>query len=168
VQDAPVYEDLPLDWIPETINVQSVNTAETPTQNDTPIRNAPQQNVSIRKPSEVKPLEDPPKEEVKPKEDTPKLEVKPKEDPPEVEKWIKMRYSAPAEYDKNNDGILDASERAAAEADGKLHIDSIAVVRGPHEDAEVIEEQFYSRPRTRRRRRSKKKLFGKSRRKSRR
>jgi len=92
-----------------------------------------------------------------------------KQEAPPAEKWVKTQYSAPAGYDTNNNGVLDANEREAARSDGNLHVDSIAVVRNSEEGDEVIEqEQIYARPRSQGRRRRKKSSGRRRRRKSRR
>jgi len=89
------------------------------------------------------------------------------QDDGKVEKWVETKYSAPAEYDANKDGVLDANEREAARADGKLHVDSISVVENPEEGGAVI-EQLTSQPRRKARRRRKRKDGGGRRRRSRR
>jgi len=62
------------------------------------------------------------------------------------QKWLETQYSAPAEYDTNNDGILDAHEREVARADGNLNVERIAVVQNPKDGRPVVEEELYSQP----------------------
>jgi len=84
-----------------------------------------------------------------------------------VEKWVETQYSAPAEYDANNDGVLDAQEREVARKDGKLHVDRIAVVQNSQEGDAVVEE-LVSQPPRQNRRRKKNKSGGRRKRRSRR
>merc|ERR1719397_920520 len=86
------------------------------------------------------------------------------------EKFIKTKYSVPAEYDTNNDGVIDTQEFDNAREDGNVHVDGIAVVQNPKEGGAVVEEHFSQAPRQNetRRRKKKKKSGGKRKRKSRR
>jgi len=90
------------------------------------------------------------------------------DDEQKVEKWVKTQYSAPAEYDANNDGILDPQEREVARADGNLMVDRIAIVENPQDAGGVVEEEVYSKAIPQARRRRKRKTSGKKRRRSRR
>merc|ERR1719419_654283 len=108
--------------------------------NDAPPANQYQvQMVEVPEPREAAPMVE-------------KLPQEPKEpmtnQGPQVEKWLRTRYAAPAEYDTNNDGVLDAKEREVAEADGNLQIDSIAVIQNPAVGDGVIEEARFTNERT--------------------
>jgi len=56
-----------------------------------------------------------------------------------VEKYSVTQYSAPAEYDTNKDGVLDAQEREVARTDGNLHVDQNVVVENQKELGTVVE-----------------------------
>jgi len=76
-----------------------------------------------------------------------------------VDKWVEMQYSAPAQYDKNHDGVLDAQEREVAKAEGDLHLDRIAVVENTKDGSGVVvEEASFTQPQRQGRRRKKKKV----------
>merc|ERR1719150_2350448 len=56
----------------------------------------------------------------------PEPQPQPKPNPQMV--TVKTEYSAPERYDTNNDGVLDASERAEAARDGQLRVENREVV----------------------------------------
>jgi len=56
-----------------------------------------------------------------------------------VEKYSVTQYSAPAEYDTNKDGVLDAQEREVARTEGNLHVDQNVVVEDQKELGAVVE-----------------------------
>merc|ERR1719425_20201 len=60
-------------------------------------------------------------------------------DEQKVEKYSVTQYSAPAEYDTNKDGTLDAQEREVARTDGNLHVDQNVVVENQKELNTVVE-----------------------------
>jgi len=78
-----------------------------------------------------------------------------------VEKYSVTQYSAPKEYDTNEDGVLDAQEREVARADGNLHVDQSVVVENPKELGAAVEE--LSKPQSQTRVRRKKKSVGRRR-----
>jgi len=60
-------------------------------------------------------------------------------DEPQVEKYSVTQYSAPAEYDTNKDGVLDAQEREVAQADGNLNVDQNVVVENQQDLGAVVD-----------------------------
>jgi len=67
-------------------------------------------------------------------------------DEQKVERYSVTQYSAPAQYDTNKDGVLDAQEREVARTDGNLHVDQNVVVENQKELGAVVEE--FSQPRS--------------------
>jgi len=65
-------------------------------------------------------------------------------DEQKVEKYSVTQYSAPAEYDTNEDGVLDAQERGVAQADGNLHVERSVVVENQKELGAAVQE--FSKP----------------------
>merc|ERR1719334_2910797 len=61
------------------------------------------------------------------------------QDEQKVEKYSVTQYSAPAEYDTNKDGVLDAQEREVARTEGNLHVDEAVVVENQKELGTVVE-----------------------------
>jgi len=55
------------------------------------------------------------------------------------ERYSVTQYSAPAQYDTNKDGVLDAQEREVARTDGNLHVDQNVVVENQKELGTVVE-----------------------------
>merc|ERR1712203_5155 len=76
------------------------------------------------------------------------------QDEQKVEKYSVTQYSAPAEYDTNKDGVLDAQEREVAQTDGNLHVDQSVVVENKKELDAVVES--LSQPKSQNRGRRKK------------
>jgi len=61
------------------------------------------------------------------------------QDEQKVEKYSVTQYTAPAEYDTNKDGVLDAQEREVARTEGNLHVDETVVVENQKELGTVVE-----------------------------
>merc|ERR1711920_580381 len=70
------------------------------------------------------------------------------------EKYSVTQYSAPAEYDTNQDGVLDAQEREVARTEGNLHVDQNVVVENQKDLGTVVES--LSQPKSQNRGRRKK------------
>lgn len=92
------------------------------------------------------------------------------QDEQKVEKWVETKYVAPAEYDRDNNGVLDAQELEDAQAEGKLHIEQMPLVENPKEDETVVEvvDDAYSQSSLPERKKKKKNMGRRRKRKSRR
>jgi len=134
-EQAPSPHTLPTDNVEEGKPVQETQVSQhIPAKEPTPVMNNPEHSPGAN---------------VSEPQDEQKVE---KSD----QKWLETQYSAPVEYDTNNDGVLDAQEREEARADGNLNVDRIAVVQNPKDGTGVVEEEIYSKPQRSVRRRRKK------------